>query len=468
MIPVAASSESSRFSGLAFVDLETTGLSPTEDRVAEIGVITVDGERVERWTTFVRTPAYRATDEDGSPQDSPRFAEIAAGLAARLAGRLFIAHNARFDYSFLHAEFARVGIAFDPPVVCSLMLSRRLYPHLPRHDLDSLSAHHGLRVETRHRALPDADLVWQWWQLAHQQLPSATIARAIDKLLAGPVLPPQLEVALVDRLPAAPGAYVFHGECGRALAVGAAGNLRVHVVNYFRLDQASGKALDVASRITDISWRATRGMLGAQLYAASLNDTLRSDVNCVRETPMYSWRLRPAAVPCVALVAASEAVHDEDESFGLFASERKARNALVRLARRQRLCHGLLGLAANPTAECAACPDDRREGGCARSVGRQRQLVRVFNAMRPMRVAQWPHEGPVGIRERGDLHVVDHWQFLGTARREADVHALLECRPRDFDRRIYRLLRRNLPRIAPAKLVDLSRYAQSPQRDFAA
>src|SRR5579864_5448536 len=106
MIPVAASCESSRFSGLAFVDLETTGLSPTEDRVAEIGVITVDGERVERWTTFVRTPAYRATDEDGSPQDSPRFAEIAAGLAARLAGRLFVAHNARFDFSFLHAEFA--------------------------------------------------------------------------------------------------------------------------------------------------------------------------------------------------------------------------------------------------------------------------------------------------------------------------------------------------------------------------
>lgn len=101
---MASVTETTKFSGLAFVDLETTGLSPTEDRVAEIGVITVDGDgqHVERWTTFVRPPARRVrqdpavttttartvTAADMVTDESPRFADIAHDLSARLAGRL--------------------------------------------------------------------------------------------------------------------------------------------------------------------------------------------------------------------------------------------------------------------------------------------------------------------------------------------------------------------------------------------
>jgi DNA polymerase-3 subunit epsilon len=469
MLLVASATDIGKFSGLAFVDLETTGLSPTEDRIAEIGVITVDGDggRAERWATLVRTPARRVLDDRPATDELPRFADIATSVAHRLAGRLFVAHNARFDYSFLRAEFERVGIAFEPPVVCSLMLSRLLYPHLSRHDLDSLIDYHALRVETRHRALPDADLVWQWWQLAHRQLRRATIARAIDKLLTGPVLPPQLDASLVDRLPTSPGAYLFHGARGEPIAVGAAGNLRAHVINYFRLDKATGKALDVAQRITDITWRATRGMLGAQLRAAALADVLCGDQRRRRDAPLFSWQMRPSEVPCIALVPLAVAVRDDGELFGLFSSERKSRNALVRMAHRYRLCHGLLGLCSGATAECAACPDDQREGGCARSIGRKQQLVRVFKALQPMRVVAWPHGGPIGIRERGDLHVIDQWQFLGTARRDVDVYELLACGPRPFDRHVYRLLHRNLGRIAPAKLVDLNRYKKPSQHaDF--
>jgi DNA polymerase-3 subunit epsilon len=66
-------------------------------------------------------------------------------------------------------------------------------------------------------------------------------------------------------------AYVFHGENNAPLVVGAAGNLKLHIVNYFRLDQATDKALEYSHRITNITWRATRGMLGAQLHAAALD-----------------------------------------------------------------------------------------------------------------------------------------------------------------------------------------------------
>ena len=452
---------------LGFVDVETTGLSPGEDRIAEIGVVTVDGDRVDRWTTLLKTSSRREwTFPDGSGTEdlanAPFFRDIAAELAQRLSGRLLIAHNARFDHAFLSAEFDRVAVAFHPEVLCSVMLSRKLYPHLAHHDLDSLVESHGLRVEARHRALPDADLIWQWWQVIHRQHSENAVGKAIEDLLAGPMLPPQLDPSLIDRLPKAPGAYVFHGEHNEALVVGAAANLRLHVLNYFRVDQATAKALEYSHRITNITWRATRGLLGAQLHAAALDAVLFGTAKRSERSAAFTWELTPETVPSVAVVPLAECrIPRTTESFGIFTSERKAQNALARLATKYRLCHVLLGLSGSAAAECRACPVDRAGGGCLAKIDRKKQLMRVFAALDPLRLPIWPHRGPVGIRERSDLHVVDHWQFLGTAQNESELYALMENHQRAFDRRLHRLLNRTLSRVPRSKIVDLSRYANS-------
>jgi len=239
-----------------------------------------------------------------------------------------------------------------------MMLSRRLYPHLTHHDLDSLAECHGLRAETRHRALPDADLVWLWWQVIHRQCSADAIADTIAKLLAGPVLPAHLEPSLIDRLPESPGAYVFHAENNEPLLVGAAGNLKLHVVNYFRIDQATHRALEYSHRITNITWRVTRGTLGAQLNAAALADTMFTP--STRKANAFTWQFSPDAVPSVAVVPFSDGrTTKQTESFGSFASERRARNALVRVATKHRLCHRLLGLTGLAKVGCRACPVDR-------------------------------------------------------------------------------------------------------------
>src|SRR5690348_7045851 len=98
-------------SRLAFVDVETTGLGHGEHRIAEIGVVTLDGERVDEWEALldpgrrVESPPHEFGGERGyfcadRATELPRFRDIAAELAARLEGRLLIAHNARFDYAF--------------------------------------------------------------------------------------------------------------------------------------------------------------------------------------------------------------------------------------------------------------------------------------------------------------------------------------------------------------------------------
>jgi len=277
-------------------------------------------------------------------------------------------------------------------------------------------------------------------------------------LLAGPVLPASLDPALIESLPSAPGACVMYGEDSRPLVITAAMNLRAHAIEYFRVDRATPRAMEHAHRVTDITYRRTRGILGARLHAAWL-----MRVHWARRVaPDVSWRFAPEELPCLDVVAIEACrAPDYAESFGLFASERKARNALERLAARRALCHAMLGLG----SDCAAC----EHAGCGSVLARKRHLMRIHEAIRPLRVEAWPFEGAIGIRERGDLHVVDGWQFLGTARNEAEAHELAATRPAGFDKRIYDILRRELPRLARGRIVDFSagRRAAGTPRDAA-
>src|SRR5258705_13783429 len=100
---------------------------------------------------------------------APRFADLAEGLHERLAGRVFVAHNARFDYGFLRRGFDRAGLKFHAPAVCGVKLARRLYPREGGHYLHSLIARHGLTCSARHRALAHAAALWQFLRTAAEE-----------------------------------------------------------------------------------------------------------------------------------------------------------------------------------------------------------------------------------------------------------------------------------------------------------
>ena len=462
---------------LAFVDVETTGVDPRENRITEIGVVTVDGDDVREWATVVdpltrrregTVPPAGITDDMRSL--APRFRDVGADLARRLAGRLFIAHNARFDYAFLKAEFNRIGIDFRPAVLCSLMLSRKLYSELPHHDLDSLIvlSRAGSRGKAPGVARRETDLAI----LAGcpSRLRGTAVAEAIDALRAGPLLPAHLHPSLIDRLPEAPGIYVFHGDDDEVLMSGAAGNLKSRVLNYFRQDLMSGRALAISHRIRNITWRVTRGTLGAKLQLAQLPGTSLPATRRPKSAALCSWRFAPGGRPCLSLVSlADRSLSAADEWFGMFDSPRKARNALHRLAANHALCHSLLGIGEPPAADCRACPPAAGPA-CDGSAARLVHLTRAFTALRDLRVPVWPYRGPIGIRERSELYIVDRWQFLGTARNDAEIHAALETRDPAFDVRMFRLLAKTLPKLPENRIVCLASNAKAaePKRVFPA
>src|SRR5262245_46217882 len=123
----------------ACVDLETTGGMAAHHRIIEVGIVLLDdGVVVDEWSSLVN-PCVRIPHaieqftgiDDAMVADAPAFEQIATEIHRRLDGRLFVAHNARFDYGFLRAEFRRLGERYAAPVLCTVRLSRALNPSEP-------------------------------------------------------------------------------------------------------------------------------------------------------------------------------------------------------------------------------------------------------------------------------------------------------------------------------------------------
>src|SRR5438128_1786566 len=150
----------------AVVDVETTGTSPRRgDRIIEIAVAVLEGDRVTTAFQSLVNPGVpigafvsRLTGIDAAAvRDAPCFAAVADRLLDHLAGTVFVAHNVRFDWTFLLVELERArSLLLQGPRVCTLRLARRLVPALESRSLDTLARFFGIDIARRHRAGPDA------------------------------------------------------------------------------------------------------------------------------------------------------------------------------------------------------------------------------------------------------------------------------------------------------------------------
>jgi DNA polymerase-3 subunit epsilon len=150
----------------AVVDVETTGTGAERGhRITEVAVVPVDdGEVGEVWTTLINPERVmppgvvaltRITHE--MVRGAPRFGDVSADVVERLRGRVFVAHNATFDWRFIGAELARTREStLVGDRLCTARLARVVLPQLKRRSLDALAGYFGLTIVPRHRAAPDA------------------------------------------------------------------------------------------------------------------------------------------------------------------------------------------------------------------------------------------------------------------------------------------------------------------------
>jgi DNA polymerase-3 subunit epsilon len=157
---------------IVMLDFETTGLSPDMgDRITEVAALRiVDGQVVERYVSLincnVRIPSF-ITGLTGITQamvdGAPPVSRVVPELLDFIGGDALSAHNASFDDKFLRAEAARLGLTpGHQSLVCSLKLSRRVFPNLASYKLGNLSGQLGIRfASAAHRAESDAEVAAQ-------------------------------------------------------------------------------------------------------------------------------------------------------------------------------------------------------------------------------------------------------------------------------------------------------------------
>jgi DNA polymerase-3 subunit epsilon len=448
---------------LIFLDLETTGGSVLSDRIIEVGLVEVDrGRYVGEWSTLVnpgRAIPFGIQNltgiTDAMVADAPRFEDIAAALAQRLEGKVLAAHNARFDYGFLKSELHRSGFSYTAPVLCTVKLSRRLVPDHARHNLDVLILRHAIFCLDRHRALGDARVLWELAQIWRSTHGEDALNACCAELLKRPEVPAGLPVDVFDTLPESRGVYILYGEDDLALYVGRSTNIRSRVMAHFS-EGATRQDTRLAAEVRRIDWLETAGELSACLHEARLRRDLAPVYNRkaadAAEHCTWHWRPEAPGTPPVLI-----AVDDVDRVgpeyiYGFFRSRASARQALRGLCRAHQLCQSLMGLSPHaPGHACDAYAAKACRGACTGAESSLAHAMRAVQALAGLRMKRWPYAGPIGIRERAqrddrcELHLVDRWRYLGTAKSEADLHELAEsARAAELDPDTYRMLVRFL------------------------
>jgi DNA polymerase-3 subunit epsilon len=303
----------------------------------------------------------------------------------------------------------------------------------------------------RHRALADADLIWQFWQKIHQRYSPELVDAAVQSLVRRASLPAGLDEDALEAIPSMPGVYIFYGDNDQPLYVGKSVDLRQRVSAHFSSDHRIAKELRLSREIRRVDCRQTAGETGALLLEAQLIKAL---------APTHNRLLRRRGTPCSwhfpegASVPQLTSPHDRDFGrtdglYGIFDSHAKAESRMRKLAESERLCLACLGIEKRSHGTpCFGYQTKRCDGACVGRESLAAHARRVRAALAPLSIDRWPHEGAIAFAERHrtgltQWHVVDNWCYLGSSEDPRALHGIAAAASTPMlDRDTYTILRR--------------------------
>lgn len=452
----------------AFVDIETTGSHFERDRITEIGIKTLCNDEVIVWESLIDPQSYIPQNIQRltgiTPQmvaGRPYFDEIALQLKKELEGKIFVAHNARFDYGFIKAAFKRMGIEFRPKVLCTVKLSRLLFPEQPRHNLDTIIDAHKLTVSARHRALGDADLLLQFWRVCETSVGKERLIAAVEQLTGNASLPPNISQGLIDSIPDTPGCYIFYGENRAPLYIGKSIALRTRVMGHFQSALSVRKEMKLSLQVHDIDWIETGGELAALILEARLiKERMPSmNINLRRSKDLCAWSLTKdaAGIQKPSLVTHKNLQPGLQENlYGLFYSKKEAHGYLAAVAKKYRLCEALLGLEKSVDGKpCFGFQVKKCDGACIGLASVEMHNLQLKTALDLFKVQTWPFNSAIAIRDGEKMIVLDKWCYLGTASDHDELLELAQSGGAEFDLDIYKILKKALTGSHKDKVIRL-------------
>ena len=433
------------------------------DRITEVALIKIEqGAVIAKWETLINPgiPIPRNITgltgiSDEMVKDAPAFEEIAGDLYSYLEGSVMVAHNARFDNGFLKAEYKRIGGTLRQRTLCTVKLSRKLYPHAEGHSLDAIMIRFGLSTSARHRGMGDAQLMLDFLEAAKLELGSVKVLEAINLQLKGPTLPPSIDDSFLQRIEDVPGVYLFYGDTDMPLYIGKSIKLRTRVLNHFASDHVTHTEMEMAQRVKRIEWKETAGELGALLLEMNLIKKLQPAYNKFlrKQTKLYAIQMseRLNDLPWLKIVPLDQVEPNNLELlYGVFKTRKGPTELIRKLADEFKLCQKVIGLEKGK-GKCFAHQIDKCSGVCVGKEKHELHHLRLKNALIAYKLKAWPYAGKVGIKElnldtkKTEVHIFEHWCYLETVNDDLDLEESINTKYElKFDLDIYKLISKYL------------------------
>ena len=328
----------------AIIDVETTGGNAFNEKLTEIAIYQFDGKQItghystlinpEKPIPFMISRLTGITDE--MVRDAPKFYEVAKEIIEMTEGRVFVAHNANFDYNFVRLEYKRLGYSFNRKTLCTVKLSRKLIPGHRSYSLGNLCSDLGIDIRNRHRAAGDAE---------------ATV-KVLEKLLSvdpslcgmpSGAVNPALNRALFSTLPEAPGVYYFYDEKGNVIYVGKSRNIHSRVLSHFS-NQSGTKAIAMKEKIADITFEQTGSELLALLMESDEIKKLKPLFNRMQRRAFFNFGLFSYTDIFGYQNLTIAEVNSRPDPATTFSTQAEAKEFLFSLAEAYGLCQKLCGL----------------------------------------------------------------------------------------------------------------------------
>ena len=445
---------------IVICDVETTGMGALKSRITEIACVRFEnGIEVARFKSLVNpkqiipfniqkitgiTPAM--------VNSAPTFNEIATQVAEIFNDAILCAHNAKFDHSFIRAELNRAGYEFNIQLLCSVKLSRNLYPQHQGHGLSAIINRFNLTCDDRHRAMGDVEALIQFLKQISKDHPPETILAAIDGNQTKSLLPPNLSPETIKQLPETPGVYTFLGKGNEILYIGKSVNIKSRVRSHFSNAIRDTKSQKIWREVYDISYELTASDLGAQLLEIHRIKTLSPLYNRALRRKKQLWALRK--LPSVdyttfKIERVTDIASDELKNiYGIFKTKSQAVEIFDEIVKNNHLCKKLFGLEKTDGA-CFSHQLGICSGACIGLADVENYNYQVETVLNSYKVKTWPHNGAIEIMNDNnslqEKFVIDNWilQSAKISNKDKLIPMFSES-SRHFDYDVYKVLAREI------------------------
>jgi len=336
----------------AIIDVETTGGVAKYERITEIAIVVHDGDKVVNTFSTLLNPERSIPRQitqitgitDQMVAKAPKFFEVAKQIVQLTEGKIFVAHNVNFDYSFVREEFARLGYDFQRRQLCTVRLSRKVFPGLPSYSLSNLKKHFQIHADKSHRALDDTLATTQLFEkILSEQEGKQNIRTLVNLGVKETKLPPSITLERLHAVPESCGVYYFHDPAGKVIYVGKSLNIRKRLFEHFADQTSKGEKIRLG--IADVSWEVTGSELVALLHESAEIKRMQPVVNKAQRARLHAGAIFAytdlQGYRCLVFGKNSAKNTKNLELISEYPKVDQARNYLQSLVYQHELCHRL-------------------------------------------------------------------------------------------------------------------------------